>query len=574
MKLFKTVFILLPKNLKINFWTLLSGMLFLALVETGTVGIIAFYAAAISDPKSAYEAILKYQIYGLKIVNFLPVSSPKSMIGFFSILIIISVIFKNFYSGFITFKISEFSAKTEAYFGQRLLDIFLNKDYLWIIKQNSADLIQKVNWRYHLGRGFITPNMKIFSEIFLLLMLLIALLIVQPIISLLFIIVQGSAGYIVYRFLKKGLDKSAKSCKDFEMEINRQITRSLHGIKDVKITDTSNYFVNYFTLYADKYAKSFGKQQFWREAPLLSLETLGFTIIACSILFMLFVLGYSPLETTGTTALLAVTAWRTLPAFNRVVSSFAGIRATKPYVKSLLEILLDTKPLKKLGFTTNKPLKFEDKIEFKQLSFYYNEALTVIDDFNLIINKGESVGIMGPSGCGKSTFVDLLAGLLFPVKGKILIDNIELTVENARLWQKNIGYVPQFPYIFDGTLFENIAFGMAKENVDEEKILEVCKMAAIDFLDQLPDGIYSEIGERGIKLSGGQRQRVAIARALYRNPEIIIFDEATSALDEENDKQIRKLIAELKGRLTLVIISHRKSTVEDCDKIVEIVSAQ
>ena len=570
MKIFKSIFSLLPKNLKINFWTLLTGMLFLALVETGTVGIIAFYAAAISDPKSAYEAILKYQMSGLKIADFLPVYSPKSMIGFFSILVIISVIFKNLYNGFITFKISEFSAKTEAYFGQRLLDIFLNKDYLWIIKQNSADLIQKVNWRHNLGRGFITPNMKIISEIFLLLMLLIALLVVQPIISLLFIIVQGSAGYIVYHFLRKGLDKSAKKCKDFEMELNRQITRSLHGIKDVKITNTSDYFVNYFTHYAGRYAKFFGKQQFWRDAPLLSLETLGFTMIACSILFMLFVLGYSPLETTGTTALLAVTAWRTLPAFNRVVSSFAGIRTTKPYVRSLMEILIDTKSLKKAENITYKPLKFDKQIEFKHLNFHYDEALTVLDDFNLIIKKGESVGIMGPSGCGKSTFVDLLAGLLFPVKGRILIDNIELNENNAMSWQINIGYVPQFPYIFDGTLVENVAFGVAKEDVNEDRILEVCKMAAIDFLDQLPNGIHSDIGERGIKLSGGQRQRVAIARALYRNPELIIFDEATSALDEENDKQIRKLIAGLKGKLTLVIISHRKSTVDGCDKILKI----
>ena len=175
---------------------------------------------------------------------------------------------------------------------------------------------------------------------------------------------------------------------------------------------------------------------------------------------------------------------------------------------------------------------------------------------------------MGPSGCGKSTFVDLLTGLLTPQQGQILIDGVSLSEENLSSWLKCIGYVPQFPYIFDGTLAENVAFGQSPATIDRGRVLTVCRMAAIDYLNQLPLGIDSFIGERGVKLSGGQRQRVAIARALYRNPSLIIFDEATSALDEEKDAEIRQLISTLKGQQTMVVVSHRPSTVTDCDVIV------
>jgi ABC-type multidrug transport system fused ATPase/permease subunit len=569
--MFNKIFRFLPDSLKKYFYVLLAGMLILAFAETLTVGVIAFYAAAISDPMSTLKSIQNFQIFNFKIYDFLSFHSAKSMIGFLSFVLILTVISKNILSGFITFEIAKFSAKTEAFFGQKILEGFLNKDYLWIIKQNSADLIQKVNWRHHIGRNFLTPHMKIICEVTMLFTLLLALIFIQPLISILFISLQAVMGYLVYKFLKKGLDKTAEKSKKYELEINRQITRSLHGAKDVKMTGTSEYFISNFRYYAEKFSKVFGFQQFWKESPLLVLESMGFALIAFAILFMIFGLGYSPLETTGTTALLAVTAWRTLPAFNRVVSSFAGIRVSKPYVDIFLGVLEDFEKSRYKTIPSNENHKFEfkDKIKFKNIYFAYSDGIPILKDFSLAINKGKSIGIVGPSGCGKSTFVDLLAGLLKPNKGEIYIDDVKLNDNNIFTWQQKTGYVPQFPYIFDGTLAENIAFGIAKENINENKILKVCKMAAIDFLEQLPNSIWSDIGERGVKLSGGQRQRVAIARALYKDPELIIFDEATSALDDENDKMIRELILSLKGKITLVIISHRKSTIEGCDEIVK-----
>jgi ABC-type bacteriocin/lantibiotic exporter with double-glycine peptidase domain len=203
----------------------------------------------------------------------------------------------------------------------------------------------------------------------------------------------------------------------------------------------------------------------------------------------------------------------------------------------------------------------------RNISFAYVDDAPVLENFFVSIDKGSSLGIMGPSGCGKSTLVDILCGLLTPQSGELVVDGKVLSGDDLAAWRMNIGYVPQFPYIFDATLAQNVAFGLDSDKIDQDLVRECCTQAGVDFLKQLPHGINSLIGERGIRLSGGQRQRIAIARALYRQPQVLILDEATSALDEEKDAEIRRLITSLKGKQTLVVVSHRPSTVEGCDEV-------
>ena len=572
---YRQVFEQLPFSRKRQFWSLAGLMLVLALAETLAVGLISFYAAAVSDPESTLKVgfISYVENWGGEGFDF----SKKSLIGFLSLAVILAVIFKNTLRGFFVYLVSRYSASLEAYFGHRLLENFLHKPYDWHLQQNSADLIQIVNWRTYVGRNFVTPTLNILSESCVLLALLISLLIIEPLIFLLFVVVQGGATYFFYKKLKQNLDKNARICKEKDRAINREVTKAIHGYKDVKITSSASYFMSQFDTHAVSYARNFGRQQFWREAPLLTLESVGFLLVCGAILFMLYVLEYSPLAITGTTALLAVTAWRTLPALNRVVAALTNIRTALPYVESLLPTLSalpEIQPTENASACETK--KFNQSIEFRDVSFAYPSSpeRKILDGFNLTIKRGQTIGIMGPSGCGKSTFVDLLVGLLTPSKGEVLVDGQSLKDEHLVGWTRNVGYVPQFPYIFDGTLAENVAFGQPVERIDRKMVESVCRMSAIDFLDQLPDGIDSMIGERGIRLSGGQRQRVAIARALYRDPNLIIFDEATSALDDEKDLAIRQLILQLRGERTLVVISHRQSTVSDCDLIVHLLAEQ
>ena len=270
--------------------------------------------------------------------------------------------------------------------------------------------------------------------------------------------------------------------------------------------------------------------------------------------------------------MIAVAAWRIIPAFSLILSSLTRLRKSLPYVALELDYLDELERDENSPLEPRKNQKqgipFERDLSVRGLSFRYDDRTQpVLQDLNFSIRKGETFGVIGTSGAGKSTLADLLIGLLTPTKGGIYIDGTPLQGDNLSPWLNRVGYVPQSPYIYDGSLAGNIAFGIPEEEIDRERVQHCCHMAAMEFLDELPLGLDTPIGERGIRLSGGQQQRVAIARALYRKPDLLIFDEATSSLDSKNEKAIQKTIYGLKGTRTLIIIAHRLSTVEDCDRI-------
>ena len=285
---------------------------------------------------------------------------------------------------------------------------------------------------------------------------------------------------------------------------------------------------------------------------------------------MFFYFGDSSVKITGTIALLAVASWRILPAMSRILNSTNAIRQSLPYAHSVLKYLQEIAHLSETTDNQINTVRFHTEFKVENISFTYHGAnRKALDNISLTIPRGRTFGIIGTSGAGKSTLVDIIIGILQPSSGRLLLDGQELSTSNLKAWQALIGYVPQTPYIAPASLAENVAIGIKTEEINHDKVLQCCRMAAMeDFLHQLPDGLDSFIGERGVKLSGGQRQRVAIARALYHDPEVIIFDEATSALDSKNEESIQQTIYSLKNKMTLIIIAHRLSTVEDCDEII------
>ncbi len=280
--LFLQIYRLTPVYMRKRFRILLAAMLALAFIETAVVGLVAFYAAAVSDPRSSIQLPA---LQHFRKISFLHpyLASPTAMIATLSVLLILAFPLKNGFRGWVIYRIARYSAAMEAVFGQRILSKILARDYGWHVRQNSADLIQTVNWRHHLGRNFVQPYMNVVSETTMLLVLLGSLLWIRPVVSLLFIVVQGGAGILVYKGLRRGLDRSATGCRENEMAMNRHITRSIQGVKDVKITDSEDYFLDGFAGHAQRFAGLFGSQQFWRESPLLALETLGFVAIAGAI---------------------------------------------------------------------------------------------------------------------------------------------------------------------------------------------------------------------------------------------------------------------------------------------------
>jgi len=253
-----------------------------------------------------------------------------------------------------------------------------------------------------------------------------------------------------------------------------------------------------------------------------------------------------------------------------LVTNIQALRFANPVINKIKnELGLEPK---QVLFTSNNNLIIEKELTLKDISFQYDKSENyALDNINLSILSGQSIGIIGSSGAGKSTLVDIILGLLRPHKGKMLVDGKEINSENIQMWQKNIGYVSQSIYILDDSFKNNIAFGIPKDEIDDEKINNATKLAQLEtFINELPEGLNTFAGEQGVRISGGQLQRIGIARALYNNPSILVFDEATSALDNETEKSVMDSITNLQGNKTIIIIAHRLTTVKDCDIIIEL----
>jgi ATP-binding cassette, subfamily B, bacterial PglK len=561
----------IPSHRRKQYGGLLGLMFLSSFLETITVGVIAFFASSVSDPTEVLQSRYIRYVHQYLGEDFL--SSPGELIGTLSVLVIVCLIVKHSFVIWQQFWTIRFSGAMEGIFGEKLLKGFLRLPYEWHLTKNSADLIFAISLRQYIGSGLLGAILQIIADILVVSFLLISLLIVQPQVSIIVMVCLGGGSILIYHGIRNKLDKVASEVLQYRQSLNSLSTKCIHGVKDVKVLGKESYFANYFLTMAMRLVKLSGKQSILGSIPVALLEIIGFIMLTSSICTMMIFMDYSTASVSGTITLLAVTAWRILPAVNRLLQKFASFRNSLPHIEMLFgyydEIDLDQDTATR-GSDINKKaiIKFEKKLQLVDIGFVYANGTKVLSHINLLIPVGTTVGIIGTSGAGKSTLVDILTGLLKPSKGSILIDEIEITKHNTDSWMHSIGYVSQSPYISDATLVENIAFGVDHSKIDRANIRECCQMAAIEFLEDLPDDIDTEIGERGVRLSGGQRQRVAIARALYNKPSIMIFDEATSSLDVKNEKAIMETIYGLKGSQTMIIVAHRLTTLEKCDLIV------
>ena len=344
------------------------------------------------------------------------------------------------------------------------------------------------------------------------------------------------------------------------------------------------YFLEEFSRTYQQYGEANRKYLFINQLPRMIIETMVVSGLLVMIVAKL-AMGSTPEEIVPLLGVLALAAFRLMPSANRIVNLFNTIKFQQPLFYELYPELMDIKERqesrKESYYLSVQPkLKFEKSIQVNKLRFAYPEGREdVLRDVSFSIGKGDFAGIIGPSGAGKTTFVDILLGLLKPSDGNIQVDGQNI-FDNIRSWQANLAYVPQSIYLIDGSVKENIALGVAPENIDNALIEKSLHMAELyDFVSELPEGTsdYGElpegmetrVGERGVKLSGGQRQRIGIARALYQQPEVLILDEATSALDNDTEKSITDTILKLKGQITIIAIAHRLSTLAECDYKIE-----
>jgi ABC-type multidrug transport system fused ATPase/permease subunit len=568
---FMKIFSRLPVKYKRQFWLLLIYMILASLVATVSAGMIALFAAAFTSSDQIMTSAYYLMVRDFVGLDFL--YTPKGMMVSLSILMIVFVGLKNVLDCVLFYLLARYGAGIEAHFGVVMFNGFIHMPYEWHLNRNSADLILATQWRSYVGQSFFNVSLKAINDVFVVLFLISAVFLASPLIALVVFTISGLTAFLIYSKIHRLQEIQAEKCVVYGQSINRQVTKGIHGIKDVKVSGQTS-FIDDFETDAFDVARIRGMRSFYGRLPIGLLETIGFAILSVSIIVMLFFTGASNLEITAVISLLIVAAWRILPATSRIMSGFIAIRNIIPFVRRTLEYIeeIDSKAVYPVGSKTGamQPLEFKQVMQVREIHFTYQDRqVQVLHGINFHIQKGQTIGIVGCSGVGKSTLVDIVIGLLKPTQGAIFVDGVEITAQNRYSWFKKLSYVSQSPYICDGSIAENIAFGIAPDRIDREHVLECCRMAYMqDILALLPEGIDTVIGERGMRLSGGQRQRVAIARALYTNPELMIFDEATSSLDSKSENAIQETILSLKGNKTLIVIAHRLKTVENCDALV------
>ncbi len=419
--------------------------------------------------------------------------------------------------------------------------------------------------------GILRPIASIISEATLLLFFFIALLIYSPSAALLISIIFIPAATLFYLLVRRRLNNIGKLENEMQRAKSRIVIESFRGYADIHVNGAYQLYFNKFTSSLNEVVK-FRK----RNATIAMLPQILMEIVLA---IGLAVLVIASTNSDGDQmkllfGILAVAAVRLIPSIRNIMTNWSSIRYNSYTIDTLSDIRSSNRPTPS-NDDNGERFHLHDSIEIADLTFSFEDSSTpIIKKLSLKIDKGERVGIRGASGIGKSTLFNLILGLYRPTSGTISIDGERLTDDNIRRWQRSVGYVSQHVFIADMTLAENIALGIAAEDIDRERVAEAIRLADLDdFVAQLPMGIDSHIGEQGSRLSGGQRQRIGIARALYKGCDILLLDEATSSLDnlsEENINNALRRLSRENSSLTIVVIAHRDSSIEYCDRVITI----
>jgi ABC-type multidrug transport system fused ATPase/permease subunit len=560
MKELQKLFKIITKDEKKRLVWLLALMLIASVLEIASIGAIPAYISIISNGENISIPS--------QIANVLPPLSNKELIIWSSICLVAIYLVKNIFSTLMLYLKANVTTNIQIRLSYDLLYKYYTAPYTFHLSRNSIDLFSKV---YDEARIIVTsvliPLLNIVMDMMFTLSIIIFLLIYDPFTSLIIFFCLGLTGYLFISFTKKKSTSLGRDLPTMRMLLNKSITEGMNGLKDSRILNREHIFLEQSgqllnkTYHATKYV------QFISTLTRPFIETIA--IIAMVLICVIAVLQGQTIGTIlPTLTLFAIAFIRLLPNINLLISGFVSIRNT---LYTINPVYQDFKQLQEASVSIEndelcKALHLEKEIHIENLSYTYpgaeKKSLQLVD---LTIRKGEAIGLIGSSGAGKTTLVDIILGLLEPQSGSIKIDGININ-DNIRSWQKNIGYIPQSIYLSDNTIRNNIAFGIKTEEIDDSKLWAAIEAAQLESLiKELPQGLETEIGERGVRLSGGQRQRIGIARALYHNPQILIMDEATSALDNVTEKYVVEAIDKLKGNRTIITIAHRLSTVKNCD---------
>ena len=476
---------------------------------------------------------------------------------------------KTAYAVFLAYWKARFAQTRALKLGTRLFTAYLRAPYVFHLRNNSSDLQRNINQECsQLAVRVLMPMVEFISYSFILLGITALLIAVLDWRVMAWLAGFLGVGIAIATLLQNRVKRLGIDAQEHRGSVIRSVTEGLGGVKEIIVLGRAAHFVaRLHNALTNVFRIQRTVQLVQRAIPQLIELTGIFGLIGVTL--MLFHMGRDNQEIIATLSVFAVALTRMKGAVRGLMDTFTEVRHNAASLDIVYAGLRALEPTLDDSPRAVRPLPFQHHIELQTLGYRYPSAShDSLRDINLTITRGEAIGFVGTSGAGKSTLVDVFLGVLEPLHGRILIDGKDIRGALAA-WQANLGYVPQALFLIDGTVTENIALGVDPAHVDHAGVARAAAAAELNtLLARLPHGLETPIGERGIRLSGGERQRIAIARALYHNPDILIMDEATSALDNTTEAAVIEAVAALKGDRTILMIAHRLSTVQRCDRIV------
>lgn len=573
--LFQKLNYIFDKKQKGSFVVLAVLILIGGVFETLGVSMLIPAVNAIMQPDLVREKIGKFPALSHFLTQDLQLNTDaKLLCALFGFLIGLYVV-KNLYLLLLAYKQNRFIARARNDMISRVMREFLNRPYEEYLGADIPTVFRITDGDIPHTFSLVLALLQLMTECVVSLFLVIYLIRVNWQMTLLLMLVLALLTLWNAKVLKKKLNAIGKRNQDIQSRIAKWRIQSIYGLKDVKVLNRQDFFIRNYYESGKVGAELATKYAVLNNLPHLVIETI---FMATILGFMMALLTSGQNLSAFLPQLMAfgVAAIRVMPSANRINTYMTEIAYEQPSLDFVYENLTDAmKTNKKMAAERAKvaggALHLEKEIRLEGITFRYPDGdRNIFTDASMVIPKGKSVGIKGASGAGKSTIVDILLGLLHVQKGEITCDGANI-FSNYESWLSQIGYIPQSIYLIDESIRDNIAFGIDEREIDDARIREVAAEAQLlEFIDSLPEGLDTKIGDRGVRLSGGQRQRIGIARALYHNPEILVFDEATSALDNETEAALMGAINSFHGRKTMIIIAHRLNTIENCDLIYEV----
>ena len=540
-----------------------------AILEAAGVGLVLpFVSIIISDD---------FMLPSL-IVEWFPFSAHLSKHQLILMTIIFFLLFylcKSVFLLWLVFCQSSYFYSVQENISNRLFSSYLKRDYIFHIKNNSGKLLSNtITESTQFAQGFASSVLLLLNDILIVFMIAVVLFFVEPVGAIISIAIFGFIAIILIFLSKSRAKVWGEARQQKEQKRIKWAQQGFSGVKDIKLYGRERLFLDQYQYQTNISLTAGRNQTVLQNVPRIFLEFVSVSAL-CILIAFLFFSGRES-EIFATVSLFTAAAFKLLPTIARLVQSTQAMLFNLPVVSLIYSELSEQRlnQISELSASIWRPnnLTFDNKITFEKVSFGYEGAEQQdLKSISLAITKGKMFGFIGPSGAGKSTLIDCLLGLIIPSSGAIKIDGQPIDETNLTSWQRKIGYVPQSIYLLDGSLRDNVAFGLAKDVIDDGEIENAIRLAQLsDFVENLPNGMDTVVGERGVRLSGGQRQRIGIARALYNNPEILVFDEATSSLDINTERDVMEEIEALSGTRTIIIIAHRLSTIKNCDYIFQL----